>query len=162
MLQGNYIGTLPADLKRLVAVFLLVLSVGYFTGMMYVDTTTNATPVGIIENYNGNEDDETSEEMKFKKGDREMLSIIHTHMLSMALIFGILGFLVYGTNVHPRLKSFLLLEPLLSVVVTFGGIYLIWLGLEWMSYIVMISGGLMTLSFIGSILAIGLSLVRSE
>ena len=77
----------------------------------------------------------------------------------MSIIFFILGGLVYGTNIHPIVKSFLMIEPLLSVLVTFGGIYLIWLDVDWMSYVVMISGGLMTLSFMGSILAISSSLI---
>ena len=47
-----------------------------------------------------------------------------------------------------------MIEPLLSVLVTFGGIYLIWLDIDWMSYVVMVSGGLMTLSFVGSVIAI--------
>lgn len=162
MLHDKYISSLPTPIKVLVAVFLLVLSVGYFTGLLYVDTTTGATPRGVVENYNGNEDVEASDEMKFRKGDREMLSIIHTHVLSMAIIFGILGLLVYGTDLHPKVKSFLMVEPLLSVLITFGGIYLIWSGVEWMSYIVMVSGALMTLSFVGSVVAVWISLAQGK
>ena len=162
MITSDYISQLPRSLKQLVSIFLLILSVGYFSGLAFVNDTTSATNQGIIVNYNGNEDNEEAEEMKFKKSYHEMLNIIHTHILSMSIIFFILGGLVYGTNIHPIVKSFLMIEPLLSVLVTFGGIYLIWLDVDWMSYVVMISGGLMTLSFMGSILAISSSLITRE
>lgn len=40
-----------------------------------------------------------------------------------------------------------MIEPLLSVLFTFGGIYLLWLGITWMKYVVLFSGALMTLSY---------------
>lgn len=147
MIPGDYIHTLPRPMKALVGVFVVVLSIGYFTGLAFVEDTTNASPSGIIENYNGNEDNEEAPEMIFKKSDHEMLNIIHTHILSMSIIFFILGLLTYGVRMNQSLKLLLIIEPLLSVILTFGGIYLIWLGQEWMTYVVMISGALMTMSF---------------
>ena len=43
-----------------------------------------------------------------------------------------------------------MIEPFFSVLITFGGIYLMWTGLLWMKYIVMLSGILMTASFTAS------------
>ena len=154
MITSNYLQYLPTQLKILVGVFLVVLSVGYFSGLAFVENTSGASQSGIIENYNGNEENEEALEMKFKKSDHEMLNIIHTHVLSMSIIFFILGGLVCGADINSKLKSFLMIEPLISVLVTFGGIYMIWMGVEWMSYIVMLSGCLMTFSFVGSILVI--------
>lgn len=154
MINSNYIHQLPKALKSLVSVFLIVLSIGYFSGLAFVNNTTDTSNTGIIENYNGNEDNEDATEMKFKKSDHEMLNIIHTHILSMAIIFFILGVLTFGTSISPTLKSILMIEPLISVLVTFGGIYLIWTGWEWMSYIVMVSGALMTISYIASVVFI--------
>lgn len=154
MIQENYLSTLAKPVKQLIGLFLLVLTCGYFAALVFVNDTTSSDPEGIIENYNGNEDNEDAEIMKFKKSKHEMLNIIHTHILSMSIIFFILGFLVYGTSISRRLKYFLMIEPLLSVLLTFGGIYLIWLGFEWMTYVVMISGTLMTASVIASSIAI--------
>jgi hypothetical protein len=154
VITSNYLQYLPIQLKILVGVFLVVLSVGYFSGLAFVENTSGASQSGIVENYNGNEENEEALEMKFKKSDHEMLNIIHTHILSMSIIFFILGGLVYGADINSKLKSFLMIEPLISVLVTFGGIYMIWMGMEWMSYIVMLSGCLMTFSFMGSILVI--------
>ena len=87
MIPSDYISQLPKPLKALVSIFLVVLSIGYFSGLAFVNNTTTSTSQGIVENYNGNEDNEDAEEMKFKKSDHEMLNIIHTHILSMSLIF---------------------------------------------------------------------------
>ncbi|MBT8178534.1 MAG: hypothetical protein KJO68_05335, partial [Eudoraea sp.] len=51
-------------------------------------------------------------------------------------------------EIPKKLKIFLTLEPFFSVVFTFGGIYLLWMGHLWMKYIVMVSGLLMTLTYI--------------
>jgi hypothetical protein len=114
----------PKEVKLLIGAFLIVLSVGYFTGFRFVNETTENTPTGIQENYLGNEDDLEAEVMKFKKPKREMLTIIHTHILSMSVIFFILGGLVSFAKLPAWLKKSLMLEPLLSVLLTFGGIYL--------------------------------------
>lgn len=79
-----------------------------------------------------------------------MLNILHTHFLSMSLIFFILALLVYGCDLSPFLKQLLMIEPMISVILTFGGIFLVWKGIAWMSYLVLLSGTLMTLSFSAS------------
>ena len=162
MIAENYISRLPGSIKVLISVFLLVLSVGYFSGLAFVNQSTSMNSQGVVENYNGNEKNEAAEKMKFKKSGHEMLNIVHTHILSMAIIFFILGGLVFGTSIHPKLKSILMIEPLLSVLVTFGGIYLIWMGEEWMSYVVMVSGALMTISFVGSVGVVSRDLIFKD
>lgn len=147
MIKAGYLSTFSKDLKWLTALFLVVLSIGFYLGLGFVNHTTDAKPGGIVENYNGNEENEAAETMKFKKSQHEMLNILHTHFLSLSLIFFVLGILVYGTNMNPSFRRFLMIEPLVSVLLTFGGIYFIWNGLEWMAYVVMFSGMLMTLSY---------------
>ncbi|MCK0190776.1 hypothetical protein [Arenibacter sp. F20364] len=139
--------TLPKGIKWFVASFVLVLSIGFYTGLLFVSETSTASPNGIVENYLGNEEDEEAEVMKFKKGEREMLTIIHTHILSMSLIFFLLGGLVWLSKIPQKLKMFLTIEPFFSVVLTFGGIYFMWTGLLWMKYVVIFSGFLMTLTY---------------
>jgi len=107
---------------------LITLSVVYFTGLNFVRQTDSVTPTGVIENYNGNEVNSASEAMKFKKGKREMLTIIRTHILSLSFIFFMLGILVWGTDQSTNLKLFLTIEPFMSVLLTFGSIYMLWLG----------------------------------
>ena len=147
MNYNGLLAVLPKGIKWFVATFVLVLSVGFYTGLLFVSQTSTSSPDGIVENYMGNEDDEEAEVMKFRKGDREMLTIIHTHILSMSLIFFLLGALVWLTKLPQKLKMFLTVEPFLSVILTFGGIYFMWSGLMWMKYVVIFSGFLMTLTY---------------
>lgn len=129
----------------------MVLSCGYFAGLGLTKMTTKFEAQGIVSHYNGNEADESAVDMKFKKSAYEILQIVHTHMISMAIIFLILALLVYGTAIPWWFKKILLFEPMCSVLCTFGGIYAIWLGFEGLRYIVMISGILMTCSYVCSV-----------
>lgn len=154
MQLNGLLQTFPSHVKLFIAAFVVVLTVGYITGLSFVRQTDSDTPAGIEENYLGNEEAEDVTVMKFEKGEREMLTIIHTHILSMSFIFFLLGGLVAMTSLPKGLKSFLMVEPFFSILLTFGGIWLMWTGLNWMKYIVMISGILMTAVFITSALLV--------
>lgn len=152
---------LPKHIKVFVAVFVIVLSIGYTTGLMFVGETDSMRPDGMVENYLGNENIEDPEVMKFKKGEREMLTILHTHILSLSFIFFFLGGLVAMTSLSNKTKYFLMVEPFISIVLTFGGIYLMWKGIFWMKYVVMVSGTLMTLVYVIGVIAILAALSKS-
>ncbi|MDY7396585.1 hypothetical protein UMM65_15140 [Aureibaculum sp. 2210JD6-5] len=154
--------TFPIELKLLIGAFLIVLSVGFYTGLLFVNETSTVQPNGIEENYLGNEDVEDAEVMKFKKSPKEMLSIVHSHILSMSLIFFLLGLILSITKLSKKIKLFLMIEPFFSVLFTFGGLYLLWKEMLWMKYVVMFSGTLMTLSFTVSVLIIFSQLVRKQ
>jgi len=160
MQLNGLIYTFPKELKLLIAAFVVVLSVGFYTGLLFVGETSGVEPTGIEEQYLGNEADEDVTIMKFKKSEREMLTIIHTHILSMSFIFFLLGIILITTKLNLKLKLFLLIEPFVSVMLTFGGLYFLWMGLTWMRYIVMFSGILMTLTFTIAVIIILMQLFR--
>ena len=138
---------LPKVLKLAVASFLLVLVFGYGSSFILLSDTTSFTPTGISENYLGNEDSEEEGPLKFRKSKYEMLSTVHTHAFSLAVLFLIMSLLIYMTNINKRLKSFLMIEPLLSIILTFGSLVLLWLGWPIFQYVAYASGALMHLSF---------------
>jgi hypothetical protein len=152
----------PKHIKIFIAAFVIVLSIGYITGLLFVNETDSTSPNGIEENYLGNENDEDAPLMKFQKSDREMLTILHSHILSMSFIFFFLGALVAITSLPKKLKSFLMIEPFFSILLTFGGIYFLWQGKLWMKYIVMISGIVMTGVFLIASFSILLQLFKKE
>ncbi|MDO7173815.1 hypothetical protein [Mariniflexile sp. AS56] len=154
MQLNGLILTLPKELKLLIGAFVIVLSIGFYTGLLFVGETSSANPNGIEEQYLGNEFDENAEVMHFKKSAKEMLTLVHNHILSMSIIFFLIGLLVSITQLGSKLKMFLIVEPFVSVVLTFGGLYLLWCDILWMKYIVMFSGILMTLTFTVSVLVI--------
>ncbi|MBR9758073.1 MAG: hypothetical protein GYB39_08305 [Algicola sp.] len=160
MALSGSLRTFPKELKWLIGAFIVVLSIGFYTGLLFVNETTHAKPAGIEEQYLGNEDQEEVAVMKFKKSDKEMLTLVHNHMLSLSVIFFLLGLILYTTKLPKKLKSVLMVEPIASVVCTFGGIYFLWKGVLWMKYIVMLSGALMTLSYTLAVAIILFQLVQ--
>jgi len=146
-MQLPLINTWSNELKLLTTIFLLVLSIGFFSGISFVEKTSGFNSKGVQENYLGNEDDEEATVLKFKKNDKQLSSLIHSHILSMSVIFFIVALLVSATPIYSPLKKFLMIEPLMSVLLTFGGIYFLTKGYLWMKYVVMLSGILMTLSY---------------
>lgn len=83
-----------------------------------------------------------------------MLTIINTNILSISFIFFMLGILVWGTSQSIKLKTFLTVEPFVSVLLTFGGIYMLWLGYSLFYYVVVFSGILMTLIYVLGVLVV--------
>lgn len=141
----------PKEVKLLIIAFVLTLSIGFFTGINFVKITSTFQLNGIESNYLGNENDEEAEVMQFKKSKKEILTLIHNHILSMSIIFLLLGGILSLTSMNKRLKTILMFEPFLSIVLTFGGIYVLWSGVLWFKYIIMLSGIAMVLSFILSV-----------
>jgi len=138
----------PKEIKTLILVFIIVLSIGFYGGLSFVNSTTSMKVQGVETNYLGNEYDEEAEVMKFKKSKREILTIVHNHILSMSVIFFLLSLILATTSVNKKLKYFLMIEPFLSVLLTFGSIYFLWSGVLWFKYIIIFSGILMTFSFV--------------
>ncbi len=144
---SGLLGKLPKWAKQFLTVFVLVLSFGYVTGLVYISKSTGVSSGGIEEQYLGNENDLDALEMKFKKPEKAILTLVHGHVVSFSLIFFALGGIFMFSSYSNFLKKVLTIEPLLSTVTTFGGIWLMWLGYGWMKYVVMISGTLMHVSF---------------
>jgi hypothetical protein len=138
----------PKEIKVGIIAFISVLSIGFYGGLSFVNTTTSMQVSGVETHYLGNEDDEDAIDMKFKKSEREILTVVHNHMLSLSVIFLLLSLILSTTSINKKLKYFLMIEPFLSIVFTFGGIYFLWKGFTWVKYIIVISGFFMTLSFV--------------
>jgi len=138
----------PKEVKLLITAFIITLSIGFFTGINFVKATSTFQVKGIETNYLGNEKEIDAPEMQFKKSKKEILTLVHNHILSMSIIFLLLGGILSLTTVNKKLKKILLLEPFISIVLTFGGIYILWSGVLWFKYIIMISGILMVTSFV--------------
>ena len=162
MQLNGLIFMLPKEIKLLIAAFIIVLSIGFFTGLLFVGETSSVNPNGIEQHYLGNENNHNARVMRFKKSEKEMLTLVHNHILSMSIIFFLVGLLVSITQLKKKVKIFLIVEPFLSVVLTFGGLYLLWKGVLWMKYIVMFSGILMTLTFSVSAIIVLKQLLQSN
>ncbi len=162
MVLHGKIHHLPKTAKLLVGFFILTLSFGYFVGLRFVNENTNSTVNGIEEHYLGNEADEEAEIMKFKKAEKEIITTVHNHVTSMSLIFLALGGILLLTSIPEGLKKILIIEPFISIILTFGGIWLLWSGVLWFKYVVIFSGIMLTLTFTTSVVLILFQLFKKN
>ena len=128
-------------LKLFITTFLIVLTIGYTIGLLFVDNTTSLNSRGIQQQFLGNEDSEVKQEFKYAKSAAEMYVFIHNHILSLAIVFFAIGGIFYFSSiVSERMKRFLMVEPLIAVVTTFGGIALVRFASPIFSWLVLASG----------------------
>ena len=154
MVLKGLIYQFPKEIKLIIVAFVCTLSIGFYSGISFVRSTTNANPSGIEQRYLGNEDDENATKMMFKKSEGEIMTTIHSHILSLSVIFFLISIILSTTEINQKLKLFLMIEPFLSLVLTFGGIYFLWKEIFWMKYVIMFSGFLMTATYSASIFII--------
>ena len=117
--------------------------------MYYVYYTTQISIDGTTEHYRGSTiDDNFSIPEKYPKPLSELLNTTHTHILSMTFIFVILGSIFYFNSILTGfVKTFLIIEPFISILTTFGGIWLVRYLHPGFSYLIIVSGLLMYVSF---------------
>ena len=146
----------PERLKYLISTFLIVLTIGVTIGLVYVQRTASSKPSTITEHYRGSEIvDELEIPEKFPKTINDLLLTTHAHVISFAIIFIILGGLTYFSSIlKGRVKTFLMIEPMISSCVTFGSIW----GIRFISpifgIIAMVSGILIYVSFYVIVIAL--------
>jgi len=140
---------LPRAIKLLLMLTVLNLTVGVGIGLYYVSNTTHLSPEGTAEQFRGSSVDNNFDiPEKFPKPISELLTTTHNHIISMTFIFFIMGGIFYFNSIITGCwKSFFIAEPFFSILATFGGIWLIRFIHSSFSYLVMVSGILMYLSF---------------
>ena len=140
---------LPRAIKLLLMLTVLNLTVGVGIGLYYVSNTTHLSPEGTAEQFRGSSVDNNFDiPEKFPKPISELLTTTHNHIISMTFIFFIMGGIFYFNSLITGFcKKIFIAEPFFSILSTFGGIWLIRCIHSSFSYLVMVSGILMYLSF---------------
>ena len=106
--------TVPAAARTLGRWITIVQLVGYTTSLLFVWHTTRLVPPGIEARYRGADPQAA-----------EMLTITHTHLLSMAVIFVISGIgIALCERVTERRKRWLIAEPFGALLVSFSAMWL--------------------------------------
>ncbi|MBM2839564.1 MAG: hypothetical protein HW412_92 [Bacteroidetes bacterium] len=130
-----------ATLRLFLTSFIAVMSVGYLIGLFFVEHTTSLSSQGIQEQFLGSSNLETIQEMQYAKSANEMYVFLHNHILSLSLVFFALGGIFYFSSlVSDGVKKFLIVEPFIAMVTTFGGITLIRFVSPLFSWLVLVSG----------------------
>ena len=140
---------LPRKLKLLCFLTIFNLTIGVGVGLYYIGYTTQYSPSGTSEHFAGsNVSDDFDIPDKYPKPFSELLNTTHTHVISMTFIFLIIGgIFFFNSIITGSMKTILIVEPFISIIVTFGGIWLVRFIHPGFSYLVIISGILMYLSF---------------
>jgi len=152
-----YLSKISKKHKLFLSVFLFVLSVGYISGLDLLNFSTNFSIEGIERNILGEK--EHLDTLYFKMPKAQLNTIIHSHLIGLSIVFLILSLLLNMTHANDLLKKFLTIEPMISLLTTFGGMWFLWHEFYFMKYIIFASGILMHLSFVFIILLIYFELI---
>ncbi len=138
----------PAPLRTLARWITIVQLVGYTTSLVYVWHTTRLTPPGIEARYRGANPDASTAAMQFSKSFAEMLTITHTHLLSMAVIFVLTGIGVALCGSLPeRWRRLLVAEPFGALLVSFAAMWLMRYADPRFAWLLEASSALLALTF---------------
>jgi hypothetical protein len=116
-----------APLRTLARWVAIVQVVGYTTSLVFVWRTTHLVPSGVAARYRGGDPEGAppGAALQFPKSFSEMLTITHTHLLSMAVIFTLTGLgLALCTRLSERWKRLLIAEPFVALLVSFSAMWL--------------------------------------
>ena len=140
---------LPEKVRYFFAAFLLVLTIGVSIGLVYVNRTTAMTADGTTEHYAGSTlGDEFDIPEYYPKPKSDMLMTTHNHIISFAMIFGMIGLLFYfNSMIMGTWKFILMAEPLISTIITFGSIWGIRFIAPEFAFITIIAGILMYFTY---------------
>jgi hypothetical protein len=115
----------PATLRTLARWVTIAQLVGYTTSLVFVWHTTRLVPLGVAARYRGADPLASQAAMQFPKSFAEMLTITHTHLLSMAVIFALSGLgLALCERPSERWKRWLIAEPFGALLVSFSAMWL--------------------------------------
>lgn len=149
----------PGTYKKLVLTFVMVAFVGVVLGTVFIEATTHLTPRGVVEQYKGIGEDRMEEvkELKFPKPFKDMLTTTHNHILGLSPLFLIVGFLYLQLGRQEPWRVAVAIEPLISLILTFGGLWVMRYFWSPFVYVVILSGTLM----IGTYAWMSIAIARS-
>ena len=141
-----YLKDLEQSMKYFLIIFLITISAGIFTGLCYIYYTSNIAADSIAERYAGTTVEKYEIPENFPKSLESMIQTTHEHVNSFSIISLALGLIFYFNSiVRGKLKSFFMIEPFISTIITFLSLWLIRYLNTSFAYLVIISSGLMYL-----------------
>ena len=117
--------SLSPAIRTLARWITIVQLVGYTTSLVFVWHTTRLVPPGIAGRYRGTDPEASEAAMQFPKSFSEMLTLTHTHLLGMAVIFVLTGLgVALCARLSERWKRFLIAETFGALLVSFTAMWL--------------------------------------
>jgi hypothetical protein len=116
---------MPPSIRALGRWITIVQLVGYTTSLLFIHHTTGMTPGGVAARYRGSDAEASDAAMQFPKSFAEMMTITHTHLFSMAVIFVFSGLaLALCSRPSERWRRLLIVEPFVALLVSFSAMWL--------------------------------------
>ena len=142
---------LDKTLRSFLTMYLIILTIGVSLGLYFVSHTTQMTPEGAVERFRGsagNTNDEFEIPESYPKPAGEMLTTTHNHVIGFSFIFFTTGLIFYfNTVIKGFWKKFFLTEPFVSILITFGSLWLMRYVHPSFIYLTIVSSLIMYLSF---------------
>lgn len=139
----------PEQLKKLILAVLFSLTVGVCIGLGFLYYTTYYSPSGVIERYNGSQaSDEFGIVENYPKPIAEIFITTHNHVIAFTLIFSVVAIIFYFSSVlNSFWKTFFLIEPFISIVISFGSLWLMRFVNPDFVYLMVVSSSIIYLSY---------------
>jgi hypothetical protein len=140
--------SVPETIRAVGRWITIVQLVGYSTSLVFIRHTTGMTAAGVATRYRGSDPDAGEGSMQFAKSFSEMLTVTHTHLFSMAVIFVFSG-LALALCVRPseRWRRILIIEPFVALLVSFSAMWLMRYVDARFSWLLGLSSGIMAVTF---------------
>jgi len=167
-LKSKYLFQLEKKFKSFLLAFVLTLSFGVITGLIYLYYTTEYKPGEAVKRYNGSEilnSNEMDIPEYYPKPISELLITTHTHVITFSLIFLSLGGIFYFNSIITGFfKQFLIIEPFVSTIFSFGSLWAMRFIDPAFVYITAISSTMIYLSYLimASVVIYELSLKKNK
>ena len=118
---------LETGLKNFLFYYLVVITIGILVGLVFLGSTTNYSPGGTVEHISGSEQEDDFDIVEsYPKAASDLLLTTHNHIMGFAFLILSVGVIFYfNSSITGFWKYLLMIEPLISSVVTFGSIWLI-------------------------------------
>lgn len=139
--------------KLLIKCVLICMSIGIILGIIYVSQNTSFQPESIQNYYNGSDLDDEFIEVRGKSLN-ELLLTTHNHIISFTFIFVIISFLLSLCSISEGLKKFLIIEPFVSIIITFSMMFFIKYIDRNFVYVMIVSSSLMYTTYFVSVFII--------
>jgi len=126
--MNKYLYQLEKSLKSSILTYLIVISCAVLVGLAYLSSTTNLSPTGTVTRFNGSDDSSITGELDIKdsyaKPISEMLITTHNPIFGLSFLFFSIGLIFYFNSVLQKFwKKFFMMEPLISIIISFGSIW---------------------------------------
>jgi hypothetical protein len=138
----------PEPIRALGRWITIVQLVGYTTSLLFIHHTTGMTPEGVVARYRGSDPNAAEGAMQFPKSFAEMMTVTHTHLFGMAVIFVFSGLaLALCARPSERWRRVLIVEPFVALLISFSAMWLMRYVDARFSWLLGLSSGVMAATF---------------